>query len=79
MSLTKPKLEQLFELLEDVDIKQSYSILLRLKEVPPENTDTLKEALYCFNALDELEVYKFLQQIKHQYSQEDWDILVGDQ
>jgi len=78
MSLSGAELEKLFVLLEHIDVKQSYSVLLRLKEIPPEDCDTVREAICAFNALDanSIEVYEFFKRIKNQFSQEDWEALL---
>jgi len=53
-------------------------VLLRLKEIPPEDCDTVREAICAFNALDanSIEVYEFFKRIKNQFSQEDWEALL---
>lgn len=81
MSLTKDQMQDLYYLLDDIDVKQSYKVLLRLKEVPPEGTDVVKEAVNAFYALepDTLDTYHFIEAIKKSFvDPEDWRTLVDD-
>ena len=72
------KFNNLLEDLEELDTKQSYKVLLRLKEVPPWDTDAVKEAECHINSLNEAELFTLLNKLRTQFSQEDWETLTGD-
>lgn len=71
--------EKFVDVLEDIDelsIPQSYKVLMRLKECPPEGTDVVREAIASFDALDDLQIYKFIKDIRTRFDEETWETLV---
>ncbi len=76
--LTNNQMEQLFYLLETITVKQSYRVLIRLQEVPPEDSQPTELAMAALNGLTEAEMFKVLQQLRKQYDKETWDILTKD-
>ena len=72
---------EFMDVMDSVDsltVKQSYKVMLHLKQCPPWDVDVLKEATLSFEALDDLQAYKFFKEIKTRYSKEDWSTLTED-
>lgn len=78
MSLSKDQMMDLYYLLDEIDVKQSYKVLLRLKEVPPEGTDVVKEAINAFYAIDDdMDTLKFFRALKASFADpSDWEALL---
>ena len=62
----------------ELSVSQTYKVMLAMKEVPAEGTDVLKEAMVCFEALTDLEVYQFFKLMRERYDDEEWSALTED-
>lgn len=63
---------------DTLSLSQSYSVLIALKQSPPEGVDVLREAVASFEALEDLEVYHFMKEIRKRYDAEEWTNLTED-
>jgi len=76
--LNDERMVDVLEAVDELSLAQSYQVLIRLKECPPEGVDALREAIASFDALDEMEVYKFMKEVKTRFDEEDWEALTDE-
>ena len=62
----------------ELSLPQTYKVMLAMKQVPAEGTDVVQEAMACFEALEELEVYHFFKQMRARYQDDEWAALTED-
>jgi len=75
MSLNNTSMFDLCELLDRANNTQRTTVLFRLHENPIDNVDPVAEALSTFDALDDIEVFQFITEVKNRVDKETWELM----
>ncbi len=75
MSLSKENIYFIHECIDKMNAEQKVRLIIRLHENPPENVNKIQEAIACYEALDEMEEYQFLQALKKKMTSDAWETL----
>lgn len=78
MAISSEAFYDLVETLQDLSDKQTFAVMLNLRELASGGINPVKEACASFNALNELEVMQFLNQAKQQFTKDDWNTLTDN-
>lgn len=74
-----PSSKKFYELLShlaDLTDKQTFEVILSLRELGAGDLDVTKETIACFNSLKEHELIIVLRTVKEQFSNEDWETIL---
>lgn len=78
MSVSEMAFVDVMASIDELSMAQCFSVLIALKQNPPEGVDVLKEAVASFEALEDLEVYHFFKELRSRYDEETWATLTED-